>query len=241
MEPEDYTIQTDFFEGPHDLLLHLIKKKKMNIIEVRISEITTEYLEYLDKRMGINPSREGDFLVTASTLIYIKSRTLLPRINPDDEESPEKKLIHTLIEYDKIQQIGKLLKSMEGKELLLWKREEVNEHFENREFNLEEVTTFQLAEVFLNLVKKKDKEQFLYIESKNYSIEEKWKEIEKLLGEKEYLDFSQYIKTLDSIEELLVSFFTLLEMIKQSVLIAVQKRTFDTISVWKKEKGEVAH
>ena len=88
---------------------------------------------------------------------------------------------------------------------------------------------------------KKDKDQFLYIESKNYSIEKKWQEIEKLVEEKEYLDFSKYIETLDSIEELLVSFFTLLEMIKQSVLIAVQKRTFDTISVWKKEKGKLAH
>lgn len=240
MEGENYTIQTDFFEGPHDLLLHLIKKKKMNIVDVRISEITNEYLEYLDKKIGINPSREGDFLITASTLIYIKSRTLLPRINPDDEESPEKKLIHTLIEYDKIQKIGKLLKDMEGKELLLWKREEVKEHFENREFNLEEVTTFQLAEVFLNIVKKKDKEQFLYIESKNYSVERKWQEIEQLVEENDYLNFSQYIETLDTIEELLVSFFTLLEMIKQDVLIAMQKRIFDTISVWKKKQGEPA-
>ena len=99
MEIQPYSIQTDFFEGPLDLLLHLIRKKKMNIADVKISEITTEYLEYLENKRGIDPSKEGDFLITASTLIYIKSRSLLPRIGSTEEETPEKKLINTLIEY----------------------------------------------------------------------------------------------------------------------------------------------
>ena len=240
MESQPYSIQTDFFEGPLDLLLHLIKKKKMSITEVRISEITSEYLEYLTANRGINPSREGDFLITASTLIYIKSRSLLPKTDSGDEETPEKKLINTLIEYDKIQKISKILKTMEARELLLWKREEVEENFESREFDIEEVSSFQLAEVFMNIVKKKDKEQVLVIESKNYSIEKKWQEIEGLVKENGFLNFSEYIQALDSIEEILVSFFTLLEMIKQKILIAVQKKIFDTISVWKRDKEEAA-
>jgi segregation and condensation protein A len=145
MEPDIYQIQTDFFEGPLDLLLHLIRKNKMNILDITISKITSEYLYYLRNATGINPSREGDFLMTASTLIYIKSRSLLPKISTPDEESPEDKLIHTLIEYDKIQKISKLLQVMEKNTLLLWKREEISENFDNREFNIEEVSTFQLA------------------------------------------------------------------------------------------------
>lgn len=239
MEQEVYKIQTDFFEGPHDLLLHLIKKKKMNIIEVKISDITSEYLDYLKNNTGINPSREGDFLITAATLIYIKSRSLLPQPESLLDESPEKKLINTLIEYDKIQKISQLLKEMEQEELLLWRREEIAESFENKEFNIKEVSSFQLAEVFLNIVKKKDKEQFFYIESKNYTVEMKWEEILQLVETEGYLNFSDYMQKLDSIEEILISFFTILEMIKQRVIIGVQKRLFDTISIWKKKKEDL--
>lgn len=233
-ETDIYQVQTESFEGPLDLLLYLIRKNKMNILDVKISEITSEYLYYLQNNRGINPSREGDFLMTASTLIYIKSRSLLPRPGNSEEESPENKLIHTLIEYDKIQKISRLLRDMENDTLLLWKREEISEHFENREFDLEEVSTFQLAEIFLNIIKKKEKEEYLYLESKNYSIEHKIEEILGLVESRQYLNFFEYIEALDTIEEVLVSFFALLEMIKQHMVVAIQKRIFDSISVWKK-------
>ena len=158
MEPEVYNVHTETFEGPLDLLLHLIRKNKMDILDIKISEITSEYLYYLEDKNRINPAREGDFLMTASTLIYIKSRSLLPRPEIlEDEETPEQKLVHTLIEYDKVQKISKMLKELEGQELLLWKREEVIENFETKEFKLEEVSPFQLAEIFLYLVKRKEK------------------------------------------------------------------------------------
>ena len=236
MEPGEYSfnVHTEVFDGPLDLLLHLIKKNKMNILDIKISEITAEYLYYLKDRNNINPSREGDFLMTASTLIYIKSRSLLPKPElGEDEESPEQKLVHTLIEYDKIQKISKMLKELENQELLLWKRKEIIENFENKEFKLEEVSPFQLAEIFLHLVKRREKEEFLYLDSKNYSIEQKWQEIITLLETDGYLNFSAYIEALDSIEEILVSFFTILEMIKQHVLVGLQKQLFDTISLWK--------
>ncbi|MCK5056294.1 MAG: segregation/condensation protein A [Candidatus Aminicenantes bacterium] len=235
MESELYQIQTEFFEGPLDLLLYLIKKKKMNIMDVKISEITGEYLYYLKNTQGINPSREGDFLMTASTLIYIKSRSLLPRPEILQEESPEDKLRQTLIEYERVQKISRLLKELEGAEILLWKREEIVENFDSKEFDIESISPFQLAEVFLNIVKRKEREEFLYIETKNYSVEEKLKEILALLDENGYINFSEYVKKLDSIEEILVSFFTLLEMIKQQMVMAIQKSLFDSISVWKND------
>ncbi len=150
MYSEKYEVQTEFFEGPLDLLLHLVNKKRMNILDIKVSEITSEYLDYLMNKRGINPSRESDFLMTASTLIYIKSRSLLPAPEIYNEESLEHKLINTLAEYDKIQKITKLLKQMEKDEVLLWKREEVSENFETREFDIKEISSFQLAEVFLN-------------------------------------------------------------------------------------------
>jgi segregation and condensation protein A len=233
METEGYRVRTESFEGPLDLLLHLIRKNKMNIMDIKLAEITSEYLFYLEDHSRINPAREGDFLMTASTLIYIKSRSLLPRSDLLDEISPEQKLVHTLIEYDKIQKISTLLKEMENQELLLWKREEIVEHFENKEFKLKEVSAFQLAEIFLNLVKRKEQEEFLYIDCKTYSIEKKWQEILEIIETDGYLNFTAYIETLNTIEEILVSFFTILEMIKQRLIMGIQKKLFDTISLWK--------
>jgi segregation and condensation protein A len=233
METEVYNVHTEFFEGPLDLLLHLVRKNKMDIKDIKISEITSEYLYYLEDKSRINLSREGDFLMTASTLIYIKSRSLLPKPEILQEDSPEEKLMHTLVEYDKIQKISQLLKEMEGQTLLLWKREEVFEEFENKEFKLEEVSSFQLAEVFLNIIRKKESEEFLYVDSKEYSIEKKWDELMDLLEPDGYMDFYKYVETLNSIEEILVSFFCILEMIRQRVIIGVQKQLFAPISIWK--------
>ncbi len=239
--PDVYNIQTGFFNGPFDLLLHLIRKNKMNIMDIKISEITSEYLQYLDKGVGINPVREGDFLMTASTLIYIKSRSLIPRTSIDGEESPEKKLINTLIEYDKIQKISQLLKEMEKKEIMLWKREEITEKFENKEYDLKEVSSFQLAEIFLNIVSREDGKDVLFLDKKNYSIERKRTEIMTMLDNEGFINFNKYAETLDSVEEILVSFFTVLEMVKQKSIIAIQKALFDTISIWKHEKGDIAN
>jgi segregation and condensation protein A len=241
METPAYQVQTDFFEGPLDLLLHLIRKNKLNINEIRLSEITSEYLSYLENKKGLNPSRESDFLTTAATLIYIKSRSLLPKPEILGEESPEKQLLNTLIEYEKIQKISKMLQDMEYTERLLWRRLELNENFANREYTLKEVSAFQLAEIFFAVVKKKENEQFLYVSSKNYSIAAKQAEILGLVKANGFLDFSAYVEKLDSIEEILVSFFTLLEMVKRHLLIALQESLFGTIALYPNEPGELSN
>ncbi len=233
MENQTYSVQTDWFEGPLDLLLHLLKKKKMEIKNVKISEITSDYTKYINSKTGINPSREGEFLSMASTLIYIKSRSLIPRSVKSDELSPEDELMLTLIEYDKIQKISLILKKMENAESLMWKREIEIDKFSNTEFEIKDVSTFQLAEVFMNIVNKMNKEEVFHIKSKNYSIEEKLNKILKILTENGYLDFSDYLENMPSIEEKLVSFFTLLEMVKQKIVTAIQKNLFEKISVWK--------
>jgi segregation and condensation protein A len=241
IETPAYQVQTDFFEGPLDLLLHLSRKNKLNINEIRLAVITSEYLSYLENKQGINPSRESDFLTTAATLIYIKSRSVLPKPESLTEESPEKQLLHTLIEYEKIRTISKMLQEMEYTERLLWRRLELNENFSNREYTLKEVSAFQLAEIFFAIVRKRENEQFLYVSSKSYSIAAKQTEIAGLLKENGFLDFSAYIKKLDSIEELLVSFFTLLEMIKRHLLIALQESLFGTISLYPNDAAALSN
>lgn len=234
-----YQVQTDYFEGPLDLLLHLIRKNKLNILDVRISTITAEYLAYLNSGTGINPSRESDFLMTAATLIYIKSRSLLPRAEEPGEETPEKQLVRSLIEHEKVQKLSRMLQEMEYTELMLWRREAVSEAFDHREFTLREVSPFQLAEIFFSIVRRKEQEEFLYLASKNYSIEAKQQEILMMLARDGFIDFSDYTRGLDTIEEILVSFFTLLEMVKRHQLIAVQKELFGPIHLWRAEAAQL--
>jgi len=112
MENEALKIQLDVFEGPLDLLLHLIKKDNLDIYEVNISAITTQYLEYLDLMKQLNLDVAGDFLVMASTLMQIKARQLLPSQVPSTEEQgpdPAKELIAKLVEYEKFKQASNFL------------------------------------------------------------------------------------------------------------------------------------
>jgi len=238
-ESDSYQVHTTKFEGPLDLLLHLIRKKRMDIMDIRLSEITAEYLRHLEMGETINPSREGDFLMTAATLIYIKSRSLLPRLDDGGEDSPEQRLLYTLVEYDKIQKISSLLKEMEADSLLLWRRDSLDNTFAATEYDIEEVSSFQLAELFINLIKRQEKSNVITITGKNYSIETKKQEILELVNRDGYLNFNRYLETLDNIEDLLVSFFTLLELVKQKQLFALQKKLFADIDVWPKGESEL--
>ncbi len=233
-ETDAYQVHTEKFEGPLDLLLHLIRKKRMDILDIRLSEITAEYLRHLDDREQINPSREGEFLMTAATLIYIKSRSLLPRLDDGSDDSPEQRLLYSLAEYDKIQKISSLLKEMEADSLLLWRRDSLENSFSATEYDIEEVSSFQLAELFINLVKRQEKSNVLTITGKKYSIESKKQEILDLVNRDGYLNFNRYLESLTGIEDLLVSFFTLLELVKQKQLHALQKTLFADIDVWPK-------
>ena len=106
-----YDIHTDSFEGPLDLLLHLIKKNNLEISGIKIAEITSEYLAYIDLMKELNIEIAGEFLVMASTLMQIKAKTLLPSESgkDDEREDPFDNLKNRLLEYQKYKEVGKLL------------------------------------------------------------------------------------------------------------------------------------
>ena len=112
LETNKYAIKIENFEGPLDLLCHLIDKNKMNINDIKLSEITDQYIEYLNKMEEMNLEVTSEFLVMASTLIYLKSKSLLPSDNEESEEISEEELLRRIIEYKKYKEITKTLKSM---------------------------------------------------------------------------------------------------------------------------------
>lgn len=132
-ETNKYRVKIENFEGPLDLLCHLVEKNKMNIYDIPISEITDQYVEYINSMQEMNLEVTGDFLIMASNLLYIKSKLLLPVEKKEDEESEEdlkEELIARIIEYKKIKEITETLK-------------ENNEKFSLFHYKLPEKITFE--------------------------------------------------------------------------------------------------
>ena len=110
LETNKYAIKLENFEGPLDLLCHLIDKNKMDIYDIRISEITDQYIEYIKAMEEMNLEITSEFLIMASTLLYIKSKNLLPSQADEEKELSEEELIRRIIEYKKFKEISKVLK-----------------------------------------------------------------------------------------------------------------------------------
>lgn len=235
-----YQVKLEVFEGPLDLLLFLIRKKKIDIHDIPMATITKEYLEYLNQKERINLDREAEFLLIAALLIYIKSQMLLPREKTiEDEKDPRQLLVDRLLDYQKVKAASLLLKEKEEKELQKWKRASIPFQSFEKEMDSLEVSLFSLAESFFTLMKRKEKEEAQIIKGKEFSIEEKIQEILAVFEENSFLDFFDYFYEQESFEEALASFFALLELIKSRIVIALQKSHFQPIKVWLRDKAPV--
>lgn len=238
---QDYQVRLEIFEGPLDLLLFLIKKKKIDIHDIPIAIITREYLEHISRKERINLNREAEFLLVASLLIYIKSQMLLPQervlSKEEDEGDPRQILVNRLLDYQKIKVASVLFKDKEEEELKKWKRTFLPPPLKVDELDFIEVSLFTLAESFFNLLKIKEKKGAQIIKGREYSVDEKIKEILSLLDKNTPLDFLDYLDQQESLEEAFVSFFCLLELIKSRIVIAAQEIHFESIKVWLRKEN----
>ncbi len=238
----DYQVKLEVFQGPLDLLLFLIRKKKIDIHDIPIATVTREYLKYLDQKERINLDREAEFLLIAALLIYIKSQMLLPREKPlEDEKDPRQILVNQLLDYQRIKAASSLLREKEEEELLKWKRSFLPPLLKEDSLDYIEISLFDLAESFFVLMKKKEREGIKTIKGKEYSLEQKMKEILTLLEASEFLDFLDYFSQAESFEEALVSFLGLLELIKARIVVALQESHFQPIKVWLRRKERLTN
>ncbi|MGZ7065226.1 MAG: segregation and condensation protein A, partial [Candidatus Aminicenantales bacterium] len=143
---DGYQVRLGIFEGPLDLLLFLIRKKKIDIHDIPIAAITRDYLGYLDRKEQINLDREAEFLFIAALLIYIKSQMLLPReTDLAEQEDPRRVLINRLLEFQKIKAACSVLRHKEEDQLLQWKRNFLPPLPGESELDFTEVSLFDLA------------------------------------------------------------------------------------------------
>jgi len=236
--PEGYQVKLEFFEGPLDLLLFLIKKKKVDIHDIPIALITWEYLGYLRSRDRINLDREAEFLLMAALLIFIKSQFLLPREQPlEPDLDPRRELARRLEDYRRVKLVSARLRDLEEEQSQVWRRSALTAPLPEEDLDLIEVSLFDLAESFFALMKRRQAEPPKILKGKEISLADKMDEIVAALEEHGVLDFLEYLEAQETLEEALVSFFCLLELIKARLVIAVQEQLFHTIKVWPRKEA----
>lgn len=235
-----YSVKLANFEGPLDLLLHLVSKSRVKIEDISIAEITEQYLDYLEKMKKFDIEIASEFLVMAATLLYMKSQLLVPKPSePVDTEEidPQQELILKLTEYKKYKKASEYLRQREETYSGIYYKlpeEIINEESSKTLFT--GVTSQQLLKALLKILSKrplvkKEKEITHELRKDSISVYQRIKQLEAIFYEKEQCSFyelfnDQYTKT-----DIVVTFLALLEMLKNNDVEAYQQNPFDDIII----------
>lgn len=235
----DYSIKINEFEGPLDLLLHLIKQSNIDIIDIEINEITKQYLDYINKMEELNINVAASYLVMAAELMEIKSKSLLP-INEEENEDEEdeavskEKLINKLIEYQKYKDMVGTFKDMEAERQNIYVKspEKISNYVDNKIINNNDTTVDDLVNAFKKFLERIDKEKPITtkITSKEYSIKERKKSIRNILKERKKVLFTELFEKKET-SFIVVTFLSILEMVKEKEITIRQDANFKDITI----------
>ena len=220
------------FEGPLDLLLFLIRKNEVNIYDIPIGEITEQYLDYLSRAAAVNLEEISDFYLMAATLLYIKSRMLLPvEVNLDDElEDPRRELVQRLIEYERMRKLTDLMSEREPQ--VDWIIERRNSQavlpFPDDEELWEKVDSWDLLKSFSKVMKGLRTERVISL-WEEVSINEKITLIREFLEDRREFSFDEVIINPGSVMEVVSAFLAVLELVKSGTVEVYQNRLFGDI------------
>lgn len=232
----EVTFTINDFEGPLDLLLHLIKEKKMDLLNLKLEIIIDEYLKFIDEMEKMNLDIASSYLVMASELLEMKSRLLLPRMeeeNEEEEEDPKEVLINRLIEYQKYKDLTSDFKELESERKLIYTRlpENLKEYSDNdKVINNSDVTLDDLLKAFQAFLERKRLEQPLHtkVTRREMSVEERTVSIRNILKKKKKVNFLELFDVLNK-EYVVVTFLAILEMAKQNELKISQDSEYGDI------------
>ena len=236
-----YKVMINEFEGPLDLLLHLLKENNIDIYDIKIEEITKQYLDYINAMKDLNLSIASEYLVMASELIEMKSKMLLSKkqvIEEDTyEEDPKELLIERLLAYKQYKEITSEFKSLEESRKNVFTKEPENlMNYSKEESNDSNLSIEDLLKAFEELLARKelDKPLGTMITKKQISVTEKIKKIKSILFEKKKVNFEELFEVKTK-EEVIVSFLSILEMVKHNEIIINQEKNFNNIIISLKE------
>jgi segregation and condensation protein A len=232
----DYKVQFEVFEGPLDLLLYLVKKEEVDICDVDLTMLATQFIEHVKLMRELDLDIAGEFLVMAATLMYIKSRELLPKdqqVTPDgeeDEEDPRWELIRKLVEYKKFKDVAARLQE---RELAM---EDIYPRIPGKPDLVvppprTQVSLFDLLNA-VNLVLKRHAAQDVRdIFEDKWTVSEKIELLRRLIEERGSIKFTELFATATSRTEIVVTFLALLELMRLRFLVAVQEHAFAEIEL----------
>lgn len=239
-----YCIKLDEFEGPLDLLLHLVKESNINIQDININQITVQYLEYINKMEELNINIASEYLVMAATLMEIKSKSLLPeekmvKEDEEDESVSREGLIEKLIEYQRYKEITKDFKKMESirKEIYTKAPSKLNEMLDQKLENNSNITAYDLTLAFVKFLERKNMEKPIHtkITSKEYSVRKRKNDIKTLLFSKKKAEFTELFEEFNK-SYIVVTFMSILELAKEDDITIMQEANFDKIYIELKVK-----
>lgn len=234
----DINFTINDFEGPLDLLLHLIKTNKMDIYDISITKITEEYLDFINKMEEMNLTVASSYLVMASELIEIKSKMLLPNNNSEEEEDPREDLVNRLVEYQKYKDMIESFKTLEESRKEFYTKDPINFYSlgDNHIENDGSVSVEDLAMALSKFLERKELEKPIEtkITMREISVEERSRDIKNILKKKKKVSFFDLFEQ-KTREYVVVTFLTVLEMAKNKEIIITQENNFNEIYVSSKE------
>ncbi|UCB51220.1 MAG: segregation/condensation protein A [Deltaproteobacteria bacterium] len=220
----DYEVRLEIFQGPLDLLLHLIRKNEVDIFDIPIATIADQYLEYLDMMKALNINVAGDFLVMASTLLHIKSRLLLPHLEEDEEEDPRVEITRPLLEYLRLKEMAGELLERELLDRDVFARRlspEYTVQLESEE-PLLDVNLFQLMDAFKRILDERLPGVPLRLEFEKWSLKDKTSYILERLKNEGSIYFRDLFTEDKTISEFIVTFLALLELVHMGMIRVFQ-------------------
>ena len=235
-----YRISVAEFEGPLDLLLHLVRINEVDILDIPIVEITVQYNDYLEAMTDLNLDLAGEYLVMAATLMHIKSRMLLPpdpTTEEEDAEDPRAELARELLEYQRFKQAAETLQAMDSRRSLVWTRMDVPEEFRDEE--LLAVDLMDLLKAFRGLLGRLGEEARLQLKRDTVSVADKINWLAELLERRRSVDLMSLLVDLPTRLDRIATFLAILEMVRLQLIVAFQRKALGEIRIAKIEaEGE---
>jgi segregation and condensation protein A len=230
------------YEGPLDLLLDLIRKQQINIYDIPIARITQQYLDYLHLMEELNIDVAGEFIFMAATLIYIKSRLLLPpdpTAPPDEQEDPRTELVHRLLEHEQFKNAAEMLNSKRLLEDAMWSQPGIGEFAEAEDEPGLAVTVFDLISVFREILERAKKRPQLQIRREEVSVAQMVDHVKQVLrASAGPVSLEDLIGDFLWRQALISLFLALLEMVRVRAVLLRQKDLFASITVARSKRFE---
>lgn len=239
----EYKVILETFEGPLDLLMHLIEKEKVDIYDIPIAKITDQYIEYIKSMQSIDLNMTSEFLVMAATLLEIKSRMLLPVSNVDDEQleleelDPREELVKRLLEYKKYKEVAESLKAKGDiqSKVFFKQKEELGEFMGQDSFELEKIDFDELVTAYFNILKKckevTNEVELAEIQRDELTIEECMNDIAIIVKQKKKIKFNELFNENMTRTKVVIVFLSVLELIKLKIIKVVQEQNFGEIII----------